>query len=187
MILYLGIIFGVIFAGAAIKKGFYAMWPILFNLGIAIYLGVMLTPAAAKIIPTVNRWEYGYAGSIAAIAVVAFVILHVLTLAFFAAAHTISLPKILNGVGAALLGFLSGLLVWGFVCLLVLIAPISQNNFVKQYDLGKQLLDASERSVVQVCNLVNNLSMQNNSRSVDQVIDWLLGIEDEPQTNNEDI
>ena len=176
MIALFGIGVGLIFAWLATRHGFYAMWAILVNVIIAVYLAVMLTPTAADTILDQDSSLYAYAAILGGIAIVAFVILQTLATTFLTGTFDVELPKIFNNIGAALLGFFTGMITWGFVCFMLLIMPATKDYLADRMDLGDDLKKVSYSSVARACELVNTLSCQNEADAVRKAMDASLDI-----------
>jgi len=183
---------GVIFAVCGYRWGFYVVWAILFNLVISIYLSVMLTPTMAALLPALfparaeqseSSFWYAYAGVAAGVAVVSFIILQILAMTYFTGTFTISLPKLMENLGAAFVGFVAGYILWGFICFLVLIMPVSGSMFFKTFTAGGQSKELSMPAVSNLVNAVNLVSLQPNRQQVRNVITWTLGWEMKAEPN----
>ena len=57
MVFWIGILVAVAFAYSAIKMGFYQTWTMLFNIVIAVYVGVRLGPAIEEFIPAGGQYS----------------------------------------------------------------------------------------------------------------------------------
>jgi len=165
---------GLVFAVIAARYGFYPMWAVLVNIVIAVYLAVMLTPMAVNIILGQNISAYSYAGFLGLIAVVVFVVLETIAVTFLTGTFDVTLPKIFNNIGAGLLGFLAGVILWGLVCFILLITPGPKQYLTGKLNMTNDLQRMSQMSVYRVCNLVNALSRQSNTGSVQEAIKILL-------------
>jgi hypothetical protein len=189
-----GISMGVVFAVFGYRRGFFATWAILFNIIIAIYASVMLSPTIAAMMPTVfsaearqaggNFW-YWYAGLAATVGVLSFIILQVIAITYFTGTFNITLHRLLESLGAAFLGFASGYILWGFICFLVLIMPVSENVIFKSFTEDTRLKQSQElaRAVSTAVNTVNMLSLQPDRQQVRNVITWTLGWEVKGEPN----
>jgi len=175
MVFWAGILLGGAFVFYAVKMGFYETWALLFNIVISVYLAVFLAPAIADIFPMVENKAYNNALCMMVTAGASFVILHGVTYVFFTGQFEVSFPKIFDFIGSGFLGFLAGFLVWGFVCLLVLITPISQNDFAKKFGFGNQLEQTNISYLSWWCDRINNfVTLDNKAFSTEQVIRELL-------------
>jgi hypothetical protein len=186
---------GVVFAVCGYRWGFYAIWAMLFNLLISIYLGVMLSPTVAGLLPTLfpasarqneGTFWYVYAAIIAGVAIVSFIILQITAMTYFTGTFNISLPKLLENLGAMFIGFVSGYILWGFICFLVLIMPVSKNQpvLLESFTADQQSKEISMPTISKVTNIINAISLQPNRPQVRNVIKWTLGWETAGEPND---
>ena len=175
MVFWAGILVAALFARLAIKIGFYETWAMLFNIAVSVYLGVSLMPILIEIVPSAGNTPYGSALTIFGIAIGAFLILHGISFVFFTGQFSVSLPKVLNIIGAGLLGFVAGFLVWGFVSFLVSTTPIFESAYMKQLDLGSQIRQTSVPVVCWWCSFVNKIvSSKANGDTIKQELNGLI-------------
>ena len=175
MVFWIGILVGGLFAWLAIKIGFYEIWTMLFNIMVSVYLAVFLGPVIAKIIPGLGQGGYSNALAILAVGVVTFLILYGISYILLTGQFTISFPKVLDILGAGLLGFLTGFLVWSFVSLLICVAPVSQNACIKEIGFDRQSQQANISYVSWWCDRVNTMVFsKDNYLTAEQGIDNLL-------------
>jgi uncharacterized membrane protein required for colicin V production len=181
MVFWIGILISVIFAYFAIKKGFYETWTLGFNIIISIYLAVSLGPVISGIIP-MGTEVYNKIITTLAIAAASFLILQGTSYILITSQFNVPFPKIIDVVGAGLLGFLIGLLVWSFVCLLIMTTPITKNTFVKKIGFDTQAQQANISYISWWCNTVNRaVSSRDSKQTAQQAIGWLLK-SSEPKT-----
>jgi low affinity Fe/Cu permease len=175
MVFWAGILVAALFARLAIKMGFYETWAMLFNIAVSVYLGVSLRPILIELVPSAGNTPYGSALTIFGIAIGAFLILHGISFVFFTGQFSVSLPKVLNIIGAGLLGFVAGFLVWGFVSFLVSTTPIFESAYMKQLDLGSQIRQTSVPVVCWWCSFVNKIvSSKANGDTIKQELNGLI-------------
>lgn len=175
MTFWIGILVAALFAWSAVKVGFYGMWAMLFNIIISVYLAIFLRPGIVEVLPEVGNAPYDNALAMIVTAVASFLVLQGITYTFFTAHFTIPLPKILDVVGAGVLGFWAGLLVWSFASLLIAITPIVENSFVKEIIISNQAQQINVSPVCRWCNFVNIIvSRPGDERTTEQMIDDLL-------------
>lgn len=175
MVFWAGILVGGLFIWFAVKIGFYEMWATLFNIVISIYVAVFLTPVILNIIPMTGDTAYGNALTMATIVIGIFLILHGITYIFFTGQFNISFPRIFDTLGAGVLGFLAGFLVWSFVALLISATPVSQNTFAKDIGFGSRIKQTNVPYISWWCNLVNSIvSSPDNEITSEQVINQVL-------------
>ncbi len=174
MVFWVGILVGGLFAYFAIKKGFYEMWALGFNIIISIYLAVFLGPVVADIIPA-GTAVYSKALTVLATAVACFLILHGISYTLITGQFSISFPKIVDVVGAGLFGFLIGFLVWSFISLLIMATPITNNTLAKEIGFDSQTQQTSVSYVSWWCNTVNRVvSSGDGKQATQQAIGWLM-------------
>jgi len=176
---------GVIIAVCGYRWGFYTIWAVLFNIMISIYLSVMLSPTVAAFAPMLfggykpgdaGFW-YVYAAVAAAVALASFIVLQVVAMTYFTGTFNITLPRLLENLGAIFIGFVTGYILWGFICFLVLILPISKDQpvLLKAFTADEQSKELSVPVISKVVNTINALSLQPNGGEVKNVINWTLG------------
>lgn len=176
MVFWAGILVAALFARMAIKIGFYETWAMLFNIAVSVYLGLSLRPLLTEFVPSAGDTPYGSALTILGIAIGAFLILHGISFVFFTGQFSVSLPKVLNIIGAGLLGFVAGFLVWSFVSFLVSTTPIFESAYLKQhFDLGSQIRQTSVPVVCWWCSFVNKIvSSEAEGDIIKQELDGLI-------------
>ncbi len=173
MVFWIGILVGVLFVWLAVKMGFYETWAMLFNIVIAVYLAIFLSPTILKFVPAAGDTSYGSALMVVAVAVASFLILHVISYIFLTGQYKVPFPKVFDLLGSSILGFLAGFLVWSFASFLISITPISKNTFAKQAGFtGRQ---TSTSVICWWCDLVNSaVSSRDSEQTTKQAIDKLL-------------
>lgn len=164
MVFWVGILVGGLFAWLAVKRGFYETWAILFNIVISIYLAVFLVPVIMEIFPAAGGTAYGNTLAMITTAIGAFLILHGICYTFITGQFSVSLPRILDTLGAGFLGFLTGFLVWSFVTVLVCTTPLSQNKIIKGMGFGGQSQQTNVSYICRWCNLVNKIAASEHNK-----------------------
>jgi hypothetical protein len=135
---------------------------------------VYLRPVIVNI-PAVGDTPYSNALTMIAVALASFLILHGISYTFLTGQFNVSFPKVFDTLGAGLLGFSAGFLVWSFLTLLIYITPASQNTFVKEIGFTDQFQQTSVLYISRFCNLVNAVvSSQDNKYPAEQTINKLL-------------
>jgi uncharacterized membrane protein required for colicin V production len=175
MVFWTGILAGGLFAWFAIRIGFYEMWAMLFNIVISIYVAVFLTPVIIDIIPAAGDTSYGNALTMATAAIGVFLILYVITYLFLTGQFKVSFPRIFETLGAGVLGFLAGFLIWSFAAVLIWATPVSQHTFVKNAGFGGRIRQTSVPYISWWCNLVHSIgSSPENEITSEQIINQML-------------
>jgi hypothetical protein len=136
MIFWIGILIAVGFAASSLKFGLYHAWTMLFNVLIAVYLGVRLGPFIEDFIPAGG--EYNTTLGILAAGLVSFLVLHGISYSFLIGQFDVTFPHAIGKLGSAVFGFLAGFMVWSFILLLVCSAPFSQNKFLKDVGVSRE-------------------------------------------------
>ena len=99
--------------------------------------------------------------------------MHGITYVFLTSQFAVPFPKLFDILGAGLLGFLAGFLVWGLVNLLISITPMSQYDFVKEIGFGRQ--QASMSGICWWGDLIDNMvSGGNKHYTTEEVINKLI-------------
>lgn len=168
------------FAGAflGLKKGsFYALWAILFNVAVSIYLGLTI----ARFVIATAGWDTtenaaNLAVSILLIAGLIFALLQVIAITFFTA-YELPFPKILDTAGSAVLGFLVGFLVCCFMMFIVCVMPFSRASSMKFLN-GPQ--GPPSRMVVEpvgaVCDVVAGFSLQRYTGIGEDLVKFIISV-----------
>ena len=128
MIFWIGILAALFFAWLAAKIGFYEIVTMLFNIVIAVYLGIFLGPTIAEM---VGDSSYAMFIGVAGTSLATFGVLFGVSFLLLTGQFTVKFPKAIDMGAASFVGFLTGLLAWGFVALLLSITPFAQGSFGK--------------------------------------------------------
>ena len=175
MIFWIGILIAVIFAWTAIKLGFYHAWTLLFNIVIAVYLGVRLAPLIEDFVSM--DWQYSKTLMVLATGLMTFLILHGICSTFLFGQFEVTFPRSLNVLGSGLFGFLAGFLAWCFILLVFCTLPISENRYVKDIVLGDKSFEETkmESYLGWWCNVIDTVVSTPQPRDdVDKAIKELL-------------
>jgi hypothetical protein len=175
MVFWIGILVAAGFAWFAIKQGFYEIWAMLFNIIISIYLAIFAGPLIIELVPASGEMPYGNIVAIVVTGVASFLILHGLSYIFFTNQFSVPVPRVFDVIGAGFLGFLSGLLVWSFVALLVYLTPVAQQDIAKQMGVGKSFAQSNISYVSWWCDQVNSIvAYKNDKYSTSQAIEKMI-------------
>lgn len=175
MAFWIGILFSGAFAWLAIKLRLYQTWALAFNIIISIYLAIYLQPIIGNISAFGDDTPYSNALTMIVIASVSFLILQGISYIFLTGQFNVSFPKVVDSIGAGLMGFLAGFLVWSFLSLLLYITPASQNTILKGIGFTDKFQLTSMSYISRFCNLVNAaVSSQHDESSTEQTIRKLL-------------
>ncbi len=175
MAFWIGILLSGAFAWFTVKLRFYQTWALVFNITISIYLAVYLQPVIGNISALGDDTPYSIALTMIVIASVSFLISHGISYIFLTGQFNVSFPKLMDSIGAGLMGFLGGLLVWSFLSLLLYVTPASKNTFLRGIGFTDKFQQSSISYISRFCNLVNvAASSQHKESSAEQTIGKLL-------------
>lgn len=154
------ILVGIGLAVVGVKQGLFVMWSTLFNISIAVYLGVMITPWIIGMVAEDLVSYYHCAVCVLIVGITVFTLLQVITSVFFTGTYEVSFPRFLENIAGALTGFLSGYLVCTFLFFVICVAPFSRSDLVTGLFGERGFADSATPSVVAVCNIVGAISLQ---------------------------
>jgi len=175
MLFWLGILVGAALAYLAVKMGFYETWVLLFNLTVAVYLGLFLRPLVADLIPAAGGTDFGPALTMLAIAGAVFAILQGLSFVFLTGQFKVPFPKIFDVVLSGILGFCAGLLIWSFVALLITISPFAQRPAIEKIGFSPAAYtEQSAGCLAWCCDLIHNFTASDSAPTTEQAIQTAL-------------
>ncbi len=183
MAFWIAVGIGVLCALFGIKKDFFPLWGIFFNLMITIYVSIMLTPTVIGFFGELNS-HYHYAGCVATIAILIFVILQTITINVLTKTYVVTLPELFDNIGGGILGFLSGFLVTNFIFLIIFTMPFSHQPSMKSFRGQQDSKPAAAKAIVGMCDFAGAISLHVNDEIVGDIVDWLV-IEQDPTTTED--
>jgi uncharacterized membrane protein required for colicin V production len=175
MILLIGLIIGLVCGMIAAKTvGFVSAWARLFNTGVAVYIAIYMTPTIAASASIIGENVYGPVLCAGILGVVIFVILSIICSAILGDLK-IDMTKLFDSLGGGVLGFANGMLVWGFLCLLLSISPLANSSFVKETSDPKEVRQMWSSSVGVDVAILGVLSWD-SPRPLAKVVDTIMRI-----------
>lgn len=170
MIFWLLVLFGGVGAFLAFRSGnFYKMWAILFNIIIAIYLSIMVSPFIITMIPSdIAGLDYQIAACVLGIAILIFGILQTIAVVFLTGDCEIKFPKLFDSIGSSIFGFLCGWFAVSFIVLVFCIMP-----FMKSENRPDKPGQLAVKSVVTASNFISSISIQRYNGQAQKIIDKL--------------
>jgi hypothetical protein len=164
MTFWIGILIAVGVAASALKLGLYQAWTTLFNVVIAVYVGVNLGPALETFVPAASG-QYGMTLAVLATGLGTFLVLHAISYTFLIGQFEVTFPNGFNKLLSPLLGFLAGLLVWSFAVLVFCTTPFCQKPSVKDAGLDSKNFEEAKLQpyLVWWCNLVDKFAASGES------------------------
>ncbi|MHC4115469.1 MAG: CvpA family protein [Planctomycetota bacterium] len=174
MVSYIGILAGIVFAWLAVKKGFYEIWAMLFNIVVSTYLAIFLRPTIKEIVPDDNILSKDYL-TMLAIWVVFFLILQGISFLFFTGRFKVPFPKLFDTLIAAVWGFLTGFLIWSFIGLLICTSELSQKSIVSELGFNYPSQQANISYICWWGDLINKIVLnKNNYQTTEEMIALLI-------------
>jgi hypothetical protein len=144
----------------------------------------MTAPQIVDKIPSIREYlnDFSYSAGILAVAVIVFVVVQFLSTRFLIAGYRVSFPKILNSAGAAVLNFVAGLALAGFLLFLVTIIPLGDYPTAKFLAKISQTSDKADSVVRSSCNFIHNISFHAQTVGVDKQMEKILTDWESPET-----
>ena len=178
MVFWIGILVAVLFAYSAIKLGFYHAWTMLFNLVIAVYVAVRISPVIEEFLPAaMNGGQYSKTMALLATGLVTFLILHSIAYTLLIGQFEVTFPHVVSTLGSGILGFLAGFLIWSFGTLVVCTTPFCQEQYVKEIGFETKTFQEAKMQpyLVWWCSFLDKLVASGNGPvSAEQTIKDLL-------------
>jgi uncharacterized membrane protein required for colicin V production len=168
--MFIGFLCGLVAAKAA---GFVSSWVKLLNTAVAIYVAVYMTPVITASVSIVSEYACGSVLCALVISVVTFLILNAITMTIMGDLK-VAMPRLVEMLGGGGLGFLNGMLVWGFVCLLLAISPLANSSFMQQNCPPEEVEQMWKSSVGTSMAVLDFISFQDVSQSLPKVVDMIL-------------
>ncbi len=175
MLFWLAVLTGAVFVVIALSVGFYRTWVLSFHVLLSTYMAVFLTPLVAARLPAATNAPLGYLLTFLSIGVATFAVAYGAYFALFSDRPPVALPKLLDVLGAGVLGFLNGFLVASLLMLAFLLTPWGHSEFSKTYGLDARGQAANISYVCAGCDLLHWLISSADSRqTAPQVVAGLL-------------
>jgi len=171
MFILFTIVAGVVGAVLGRRVGFIAVWVFLFNLLIAVYVSLMLTPTLIGYVPLLHSSRYYHALTLLFVALLIFLICHNFVSMFLAQAFSARIPRFFNNFFAAVTGFLAGHFACGFILFIIGVTPLAEASFMKQLS-DTSLARSVEPPVLCSTQMVSTISFQCDRQERRQVIEW---------------
>ncbi len=173
MVLWIGILFGVVFAWVAVKLRLYASWALFVNIVISVYLGVFFGPViySSSFLDNI----YGVMLAVAGTTIAVFLILQATSYTLFTGQFTVSYPKIIDAGCSAILGFFAGNLIWAFLILAFCVTPFSSKSFGKTIGLCSGENQSDTSALNWWCDKADILlSSPDNTSSAEEIVNAII-------------
>lgn len=155
----IALIIAVLFALWGYNKRLYPAWAFAFNVIIASYLGLMLTPAVLgwKLAGGLVNILGPYANVVIMITITALylAISQILSKFYLTNTYCISFPRWVDNIGGAVLGFIGGYIIANFILYALASSPLKTDTIFKKF-----IPSNTGNTLVGTCRFVSSLSLQ---------------------------
>jgi uncharacterized membrane protein required for colicin V production len=177
MVLWLTIFFSGLFVLLALKKGFYEIVILFFNILVSVYMAIFLMPWVMGFIPADVFTKYNIILAMSLIAVSTFVILYGISFVFLTSRFSVSINQIFDFLLAGLIGFMTGFLASSFIVFLICVTPFSQNDFVKRFGFDSKAQQYNISYICTLCDIVNYAAASKNNKitsreAIEKLLDY---------------
>lgn len=176
MIYGVAIVISGLMAWLGLRKGVYAMAATAFNLLMAIYTGVLTIPLVLKTSPGLETSGYYAAFCLLILITACFVLLQGICYYFFLRGADVVFPNLFDRVGGCLLGFVSGYVLAGILCLAVCMMPFSRMDFIQGFFPSERLECFCGKTTAKVCHVMSTWSLQYLKEVPEETVDYLLSL-----------
>jgi uncharacterized membrane protein required for colicin V production len=175
MVFWIGILVGCVCGLLLVRRGLCESWALFWNTLISVYLALFLWPVISKAAGPKIASPYSAALTVLVTALVVFALLYVLAHIFFSGQLNVSFPRVLGSTGSGLLGFLAGLIVWGFLLVVVSMTPMSEDGVTREIRLTGKLDQSNISYLCWWCDMVNKVAARDGNKiTCKQAIENLL-------------
>ncbi|MFA5554836.1 MAG: hypothetical protein WDA68_09825 [Phycisphaerae bacterium] len=184
MIFWLGILFSIVFMIAVMKKGLYEIWGIFFNAVISVYLSIILSPIIADLLPKNAGGAFGDVLTLLCLAIGFFVLLHSILYILVLSQFRVNMGKLLDSVGAPILGFLLGFLLWSFILLAASYSPLTEHRIIQKIGLNSEDLKPNISYINLYAGVIESFTASkpiNPDKTIVKIIDNLIKKHSQPK------
>lgn len=170
----ISLIVAVLFGLWGYGKKLFPVWAFAFNVIIAVYLGVMLTPSVLKLAGERLEFLGAYTNVtvMLATAILYFVIAQLLSSKYLTGSYCVSFNEAANNAGGAILGFAGGFLIANFVLFAVTASPAKDISVVARF-IPTDMEKTSSKQVVRACKFVSGFSLQYGDKNITKAIETI--------------
>jgi hypothetical protein len=170
----ISLIVAVLFGLWGYGKKLFPVWAFAFNVIIAVYLGVMLTPSilepAGEMLKSLGT--YTNVTVMLAVAIIYFVIAQFLSTNYLTGTYCVSFNKAANNAGGLILGFAGGFLIANFVLFVIAASPLKEISWVEKC-IPADMEKTSGKQIVKACKFVSGFSLQYGDKSISKAIETI--------------
>lgn len=171
MVFWLGILCGAFIAWCAVESGFYRSFVLLFNGSMAVYVAVFSAARVVAAIPECRQTPYGYALTLIVLVGAGIALLQGAAYLLLPDTSDVHFPRLLESLGAGVLGFAGGLLLWGFLALAVWLSPLGQMRPVQQAGLDQGSRPTNIAYLCTWCDAIHRVAGSDQSANTAGTID----------------
>lgn len=168
----------ILFVWLGMRKGLLYMATVLFNLLIALYIGIVSTPQILRLSAGFHHSVHFAAGCLIVIAGAVYCGLFRLADRLFLQDDGRYFGILLDKAGSSVTGFLTGYIVWGFLMLVFSMLPLGREPMIKQYVTGENAREFAQVTMTNVCQAVVTASLDSPPTPVGQRVQALLDLKD---------
>ena len=151
-------------------KRLYPVWAFTFNVLIAVYLGLMLTPTILEIESAGEMLKkvgpYANVLVMTLTAVIYLVIAQFISSNFLTKTYCISFHKWVDNIGGMVLGFTAGLIIINFIFFVLAASPLKSIPKVSKF-----IPNNTGDTVIHSCKFVSELSLQYGDKNIAKAIE----------------
>ncbi len=155
MVFWIAVLIGGLFAWGAAQVGFFASWIMLFNLVLAAYLALFLSPLIIDSVPATTDTPYGYALVLLTVAIATLVTAYAICYTCLSGRTRIEFPALMDKLGAGVLGFFGGFLVSSFLGLVVSLTPLPEMEALRSLGLEAESQRATRGFLCWWCDVLH--------------------------------
>jgi hypothetical protein len=175
MVFWIAVLVGAFFAWVAVQVGFYAAWMMLVNLLLSAYLAIFLSPVIIDNVPAATGTPYGYTLVFLCIAAATMLLSYGICYAFLSGQLRFEFPKILDTIGAGIVGFLAGFLAWSVLSFSLALLPLWELNTLRSLGFEASSQKANTAYMCWWCDLLHALTSSSDTELTSaEAVDMLL-------------
>lgn len=176
IIVGVAILIGGLMAWLGLRKGVFVMAAAAFNILISIYAGLLSTPLVLKTSPGLETSGYYAALCMLFLIIACFVLLQGICYYFFLRGADIVFPDLFDKAGGGLLGFVSGYVLTGILCLAVCMMPFSHLDFIQKFLPSEYMESFCAGTTTRVCHVMSAWSLQYLPDKPEETVAYLLSL-----------
>ncbi len=175
MVFWLAVLVAAFFAWVAVQVGFYAAWTMLFTLLLAAYLAIFLSPVVIENVPAATDTPYGFTLVFLCIAVATLILSYGICYAILSGRLRYEFPKILDTIGAGIVGFLAGFLASSTLTFSLALLPLQDLDWLRSLGLEASAQKTNMAYMCWWCDVLHTLASSSETEVTSaEAVDMLL-------------